>query len=309
MLSSDFKVFHSDRYDLPLPQGHRFPMDKYKKVRQGLLEAQILSPHHLEEAPLASKEDVLLVHTENYYHAIEMGTLEPREQRKIGFPWSEVMLLRSRASVGGFLSAIEAALTSNIKVGGNLSGGTHHSFPDRGEGFCVFNDFAIGTKKLIKERGFKNILILDLDVHQGNGNAEILTPLDEVYVVSIHGKTNYPYQKPPSDWDIPLGDHTEDEEYLETLDKVILELSSRPWDIILYQAGVDPLKEDKLGKLNLTLNGLKERDHMVLNFAKTHNIPIALGLGGGYATPIELTVEAHLNTYRTIKNIYAVESL
>lgn len=297
------KVFHSDRYDLPLPEGHRFPMDKYKKVREGLLNQGLVQDYQLIEAPFAHVEDILRVHDEKYYHAIEFGTLEPREQRKIGFPWSEVMLKRSRASVGGFIKAVDHAL--EFGVSGNLSGGTHHSFKDRGEGFCVFNDFAVTAFKCIAERGFKNILILDLDVHQGNGNASICRDISEIFVVSMHGKANYPYHKPPSDWDIDLEDNTEDEEYLKTLESILKELSLRSWDIILYQAGVDPLKEDGLGRLSLSHQGLYQRDLMVLSFAKKRRIPIALGLGGGYANPIEATVEAHINTYRALSKVFS----
>lgn len=297
-----FKVYQSDRFDLPLPDGHRFPMDKYKKVKNGLISQSILKKDQILEAPMASPEDILRVHDEKYYHAIEFGTLDPREQRKIGFPWSEVMLKRSRASVGGFISAVESALENGVS--GNLSGGTHHSFKNRGEGFCVFNDFSVAAFKLIHERGFKNILILDLDVHQGNGNAEICKDIPEIYVMSIHGKSNYPYKKPPSDWDIALEDNTEDEAYLKTLDSVLKELSLKSWDIILYQAGVDPLKEDTLGRLSLGHQGLFQRDQMVLSFAKARSIPIALGLGGGYSSPIDHTVEAHLNTYRAIKKVF-----
>ncbi len=296
------KVFHSDRYDLPLPDGHRFPMEKYKMVRLGLLKEKILIEDQLKEAPEASEKDILRVHDEKYYHAIEFGTLEPSEQRKIGFPWSEVMIKRSRASVGGFLGAVNSAL--EFGVAGNLSGGTHHSFKNRGEGFCVFNDFVIAAHKLMAEKDFKNILILDLDVHQGNGNADLCKDTPEIFTVSIHGKSNYPYHKPPSDWDIPLEDHTEDNEYLKTLEKVLKELSLKNWDIILYQAGVDPLKEDRLGKLSLSHQGLFLRDEMVLSFAKSRGIPVALGLGGGYATPIDLTVMAHLNTYRALAKVF-----
>ncbi len=304
MILPDFvKVFHSDHYDLPLPDGHRFPMNKYKLVREALINFGLIKPDNIFKAPLADKNDILIVHTEDYYDSIEFGTLEPRDQKKIGFPWSDVMLNRSRASVGGFLAAVEMALKHGVS--GNLSGGTHHSFPDRGEGFCVFNDFAIASKKLIKQRNFKNILVLDLDVHQGNGNAAILTPLEEVYVVSMHGSANYPYIKPASDWDIPLEDNTNDKTYLEALDLVLNKLSHRPWDIILYQAGVDPLDKDKLGRLSLSHVGLYQRDFRVLNFAKQRNIPIALGLGGGYSQPIEHTVEAHLNTYKAIASTYS----
>lgn len=298
------KIYYSDHYDLPLPKEHRFPMQKYGLIRRSLLEQGIVKENELFPAPLSSKEDILRVHTESYYLDIQNGTLGTKEQRLIGFPWSPIMIKRSRASVGGFLAAVNASLKDGIA--GNLSGGTHHSFPDRGEGFCVFNDFAIASKKLIHERGFKNILILDLDVHQGNGNAFILTPRKECYVVSFHGKNNYPFRKEKSDLDIELPNDTTDDTYLSQLQHTLKELESlRPWDIILYQAGVDGLQEDKLGKLSLSHKGMYERDRLVFQFAKKKSTPLAVGLGGGYSNPITSTVEAHLNTYRAIKEIYS----
>lgn len=300
---SQFRVFHSDRYDLPLPIGHRFPMEKYGRLRKALITEGILSQENLEEAPFAPKEDILRVHTHTFFEAVKNGTLDKSAQRLIGFPWSEVMLKRSLASVGGFLKAVEEAL--EFGVSGNLSGGTHHSFSDRGEGFCVFNDFAVAAMKCKEAYDFHDILILDLDVHQGNGNAEILKSVEEVFVVSIHGEKNYPYKKPPSDLDIGLPDDTEDDEYLDTLERTLQRLDLRKWDIILYQAGVDPLKEDTLGKLSLSHQGLFQRDLKVLQFAKDRKIPIALGLGGGYSKPIEPTIEAHLNTYRAVREVYA----
>lgn len=296
------KVFHSDRFDLPLPLGHRFPMEKYSLLREALIEKRILTAGNLFEAPLAEKKDILRVHTPEFYESVEFGTLDEKAQRLIGFPWSEVMIKRSRASVGGFLSAIDAAI--DFGVSGNLSGGTHHSFSDHGEGFCVFNDFAVGALKCIEERNFHDILILDLDVHQGNGNAAILKDREEVFVVSMHGATNYPYKKPPSDIDIDLPNHTTDKEYLETLSRLLSNLGKRKWDIIFFQAGVDPLKEDSLGKLDLSHEGLFMRDQLVLEFAKNRNIPIALGLGGGYSKPIGPTIQAHLNTYLAVKKVY-----
>lgn len=298
------KIYYSDHYDLPLPKEHRFPMQKYGLVRKSLLERRIVEADELYPAPLCSKEDILRVHTEDYYLAIQNGTLDPKEQRLIGFPWSPIMIKRSRASVGGYLAAVNTSLKDGIA--GNLSGGTHHSFPDRGEGFCVFNDFAIASKKLIDERGFKNILILDLDVHQGNGNAFILTPIKETYVVSFHGMNNYPFRKERSDLDIELPDGATDDIFLSQLKVTLKELQiMRPWDIILYQAGVDGLKEDKLGKLSLSHQGMHERDRLVFQFARDNGTPLAVALGGGYSDPITSTVEAHLNTYRAIKEIYS----
>ncbi|MCR9203715.1 MAG: histone deacetylase [Halobacteriovoraceae bacterium] len=299
---SSFKVYHSDRYDLPLPDGHRFPMDKYRLIREKLLSQEILKEENLFEAPLAKVDDILRVHSRTFYDAVANGSLDKKAQRLIGFPWSEVMIKRSRASVGGFVSAVESAIENGIA--GNLSGGTHHSFADHGEGFCVFNDFAVAALKCIHEFDFHDILLIDLDVHQGNGNASILRNYEEVFVFSMHGGNNYPYKKVASDLDIDLPDNTDDEKYLSTLTKVLSRFSQRKWDIILYQAGVDPLKEDTLGKLALTQQGLKERDLLVLKFAKERNIPIALGLGGGYSMPISQTVQAHLNTYLAVKEVY-----
>lgn len=299
---SSLKVFHSDRFDLPLPSGHRFPMEKYRLLRDSLLSHEILKSENLYEAPLANVDDILRVHTKEFYDAVATGSLDPKAQRLIGFPWSEVMIKRSRASVGGFVSAVESAIKNGIA--GNLSGGTHHSFADHGEGFCVFNDFAVAALKCIHEYDFHDILLIDLDVHQGNGNASILRDFEEVFVFSMHGGNNYPYRKIDSDLDINLPDNSKDEEYLNTLTKVLVKLSQRKWDIILYQAGVDPLEEDSLGKLSLTHQGLKERDLLVLNFAKERDIPIALGLGGGYSKPITHSVQAHLNTYLAVKEVY-----
>ncbi len=301
-LPPKFKVFHSDQYDLPLPEGHRFPMEKYSLLRKSLVDQEIIPKENLIEAPLATKEDILRAHSEIYFQKIESGSLNKKEQRLIGFPWSPIMIKRSRASVGGFIAACESAIEHG--VGGNLSGGTHHSFFDHGEGFCVFNDFAVAALKFATEKQMHDILILDLDVHQGNGNAAILSSHPEVFVCSFHGKTNYPYKKQDSDLDIAFEDNTEDEEYLQILDKTLKRLSLRPWDLILYQAGVDGLKEDKLGKLSLSLEGLFTRDKMVLQFAKDRKIPIALGLGGGYCKPINKTIEAHRNTYRAIREIF-----
>lgn len=295
------KVFYSDPYDLKLPENHRFPMEKYRLLRETLMSKGIVSADQMQLAPLASYKDITRVHSEEYYHAIEFGTLENRAQKKIGFPWSEMMLKRSRASVGGFLSAVEYALEKGFA--GNLSGGTHHSFKEHGEGFCVFNDFAIAAMKLIEEKSFNNILILDLDVHQGNGNASILSPIKEAFVVSFHGRKNYPYHKPSSDIDVEFEDNASDDVYLSQLKSTIKDLFIRPWDIVLYQAGVDPLAEDRLGKLALSKEGLFERDSMVFKACAEGGTPIAMGLGGGYAQPIELSIEAHCKTYQAAKQI------
>lgn len=279
-------------------------MHKYSLLRKTLLNEGILHEDQLFSAPLAHKEDILRVHAEDFYEKVETGNLSKKEQRLIGFPWSPVMIKRSRASVGGFVAAVESALEEGI--GANLSGGTHHSFHDHGEGFCVFNDFAVAALKCIEEKQLHDILILDLDVHQGNGNAALLSHHPEVFVCSFHGRTNYPYKKQESDLDVEFEEGATDHEYLEKLDATLSRLQKRPWDIIFYQAGVDSLEFDKLGKLNLTFEGLKKRDSMVFQFAHQRNIPVAIGLGGGYSDPIGPTIEAHLNTYRVLKEIYKI---
>lgn len=274
-------------------------MEKYRLLRIALLENKILSPEELYPAPLAKKEQILLAHAETYYEQIETGSVPAFIMKRIGFPWSERVILRSRASVGGFMAACTTAIDEGFSA--NLSGGTHHAHHDRGEGFCVFNDFAIASLYLLSVQKVKKILIIDLDVHQGNGNSSILGNHKDVFVFSMHGKNNYPFEKIPSHLDVELPDNCEDEQYLSELEKHLSSLSNKPFDFIMYQAGVDPLKGDRFGKLSLSFEGLKSRDQMVFDFAKKLNIPMAMALGGGYAEPIENTIRAHLNTYRIAK--------
>jgi acetoin utilization deacetylase AcuC-like enzyme len=296
------KIFYSDKYTVELPAGHRFPMEKYRLVRLGLLGEGLLCEEELLEPSLATREAVTLAHAPEYFDAIYNGTIDPKAMRRIGFPWSRSLVVRSLASVGGALSAAEEALRSGVS--GNLAGGTHHALADSGEGFCVFNDIAVVILHLLEQGSIKRAAIVDLDVHQGNGNSAILGDRQDVFIFSMHGEKNYPFRKVPSTLDIDLADGTGDEEYLfhlQTALPVVFEF--RP-DIVFYQAGVDPLKEDVLGRLSLSMAGLASRDRLVLSECKRHAIPVSLALGGGYAKPIELTVEAHIQTYRILKEIF-----
>lgn len=296
------QVFYSDPYNINLPDNHRFPMKKYAMLRHYLLEHNILRPEELNISPLCSIEDLLYAHDASYIMEIKTGNVNQDNFKRIGFPWSPELFIRSSASVGGAKMSALSALTN--KISGNLSGGTHHAHRDRGEGFCVFNDVAVVSNYLLQNNLVQKIAIVDLDVHQGNGNSSILGNNPNIFILSLHGEKNYPYIKVPSTLDIALPDHTEDAEYLAALASALESVIAFKPDFIFYQMGVDGLKEDKLGKLNLSFEGLMKRDRMVLSLAFENQIPITLNLGGGYADPIELTVEAYANTYRVAKAIF-----
>lgn len=303
---SRLKVFHSDHYAFPLPDRHRFPQEKYRLLREALLRDGVLDDAELVEAQLAPLHALTLAHTERYVRCLLDGSVDPKIMRRIGLPWSPELMQRSLASVGGTLSAGEEAIEN--MVSGNLAGGTHHATADAGEGFCVFNDIAVAILYLLEQGMIKRAAVVDLDVHQGKGNAAILGQREEVFVFSMHGEKNYPFQKVPSTLDVELPDHTGDTVYLSMLRKHLPAIFHFEPDIIFYQAGVDPLKkEDRLGRLSLTLGGLAERDRVVLSFCHSISIPVALTLGGGYGVPIELTVQAHVQTYRLVKEIFLEE--
>ncbi|MEW6733683.1 MAG: histone deacetylase [Acidobacteriota bacterium] len=300
------KIFYSDRYTVELPDGHRFPMEKYRLVRLGLLDAGIFNENELYEPALAMPETVMLAHTPEYVKAICEGTINPKAMRRIGFPWSPALVVRSLASVGGALAAATEALQNGVS--GNLAGGTHHALADAGEGYCVFNDLAVVIMYLLKQQIIRRAAIIDLDVHQGNGNSAILGTSPDVFIFSMHGAKNYPFRKVPSTIDIELADGTGDDEYLSLLYETLPKVFAFQPDIIFYQAGVDPLKEDTLGRLALSLTGLAERDRIVLAECHRHNCPVSLALGGGYAKPITLSVAAHIETYRVLREIFGNHS-
>lgn len=296
------QVYFSDHYTLPLPEEHRFPMSKYRMLRDYLILNNIITEQQLHESPLATEDLLQLAHTDQYITAMKTGDVDLQIIKRIGFPWSFELYQRSCATVGGALQSAKSALKNQIA--GNLAGGTHHAHADRGEGYCVFNDIAVAARYLIKNNLTEKIAIIDLDVHQGNGNSSILKNDPEIFIFSMHGEKNYPFIKVPSHLDIALPTGADDDLFLANLQIGLDEVKKFNPTFIFYQMGVDPLKEDKLGLMNLTFEGLKKRDEMVLSYAKDYQIPISLALGGGYAVPIELSVEAYANTYRVAKKIF-----
>ncbi len=298
----ELSFYYTDHYEVPLPPGHRFPMEKYRLVRESLLKSQILLPAQLHPAPEAMDSDILLAHTHEYFYGLKNGTLSEKELRPIGLTWSEQLFRRSMGAVGGFLAATDSALEDGFSA--TLSGGTHHAHAGRGEGYCVFNDFAISALKLLGAQRVKKILIIDLDVHQGNGNSSILGSRSDVFILSLHGEKNYPFRKVPSHLDVGLPEKTGDKTYLSALADALSQIRSENFDIIFYQAGVDVLREDSLGTFDLSFEGVMKRDEMVFDFQKSLNLPMVMALGGGYAKPIELTVAAHTNTYSSARKFF-----
>jgi acetoin utilization deacetylase AcuC-like enzyme len=296
------KIFYSDIFNLDLPEGHRFPARKYELLRERLLEENILSNDMLTVSPLANREDILRAHDEDYVMRFETGTLSEQEIRRIGFPWNERLVTRTLASTGGAVAAAYQALEDGLS--GQLAGGTHHAHRDFGAGYCIYNDFAVAALALLAADLVERIAIVDLDVHQGDGNANILGSNPNVFVFSLHGEKNFPFRKVPSDYDVGLPDEMGDDAYLSVLDHHLPAVWKFNPDIVLYQAGVDPLKEDRLGRMNLSYEGLMQRDRLVLEGCKQRGIPVSMGIGGGYSDPIEASVEAYVNTYRVAKGVF-----
>jgi acetoin utilization deacetylase AcuC-like enzyme len=279
---------------MPLPPGHRFPARKYGLLRE-MLSGE--PGFRLSPATPATMEDVGAVHDAGYVSAFVRGELEPGAMRRIGFPWSEGLVARTSASAGGTICAVRAALAGG-ELAGALAGGTHHAFRAEGSGFCVFNDIAIAAAWLRRNWYGRRIAVIDLDVHQGDGTAAIMAGDNDVLSVSIHGKNNFPFRKQRSGIDVALADGAGDEEYLCALAEVLKSVEVWAPEFVFYQSGVDALAEDTLGKLALTREGLAARDSMVLSLWRRAGFGMAITLGGGYATPIELTVAAHAQTYR-----------
>lgn len=273
-------------------------MQKYRMLREKLLSEGIVDPTQLIPANPVSDTDLLRAHTSHYVEGLKNNTLTDKELRPIGITWSKDLLLRSYTSVGGFVEATDSALRNGFSA--LLAGGTHHAFADRGEGYCVFNDFAVAALRLLEQEKVKKILIIDLDVHQGNGNSAILGQRNDVFILSLHGERNYPFRKIPSHMDVPLPEKTGDAEYLKALQGALNKIDF-DFDMIFYQAGVDNLKEDSLGTFEMTFEGLMERDRMVFEFSR--GVPLAMAMGGGYAKPIDLTVNAHVNTFKVAREL------
>ena len=298
------RAFYSDHFVLPLPEGHKFPMAKYSRLRERILADGVVSADDLHEAPLAAIEDLRLVHEAGYVDAVLNGTVAPDIQRRIGFPWSPQMVERSRRSVGATIAAAQAALDDGVAA--NLAGGTHHAFADRGEGFCVFNDVAVAARVLQRDQLARRIAIVDLDVHQGNGTAAIFNGDTSVFTFSMHGDKNFPFKKESSDLDVPLADGTGDDEYLSMLQRHLPEVLNRHQpDFVFYLAGADPFEGDRLGRLKMTIEGLRRRDEIVMDACTKARLPAAISMSGGYANDVDAIVTIHTNTIRTACSIFA----
>jgi acetoin utilization deacetylase AcuC-like enzyme len=289
-------AFHPN-YVHPLPENHRFPMEKYDLLPKQLIHEGIFQESDFFEPDLLNQENLLAVHCPNYWERLRKRQLTDREQRVSGFVHSNELIEREITIMEGTRKAAEIALKSGI--GFNIAGGTHHAFYDRGEGFCLLNDQVIASNWLLRNTQIQKILIVDLDVHQGNGTAQLLEKEDRIFTFSMHGENNYPMQKEKSDLDVPLKDGISDKEYLylleSNLDSIISKFTP---DFIFYQCGVDILETDKLGKLAVTMRGCAERDKIVFKTARQLNAPIVCSMGGGYSPQIKDIVEAHANTFR-----------
>lgn len=300
------KLYYADHFVLPLPTGHRFPMVKYARLRERLVESGIFSPDDLCVPDAAPDVDILRAHDTAYLQRVCNGTLDTAEIRRIGFPWSPEMVERSRRSAGATLAACRTALNEGCGV--NLAGGTHHAHRDFGSGFCVFNDAAIAALALCAQERIRRIAIVDCDVHQGDGTAAILAGQAGVFTCSLHGAKNFPFRKQLSDLDIDLPDQTGDEAYLNALDGALDQVfDGFAPDFVIYLAGADPYAGDRLGRLALSIEGLAERDRRVLARCRDRTIPVAIAMAGGYANPIDDTVTIHFNTVKIAAECYEHE--
>ena len=312
------KAFYSDTFVLPLPEHHRFPMAKYRLLRERLVGEGILTAADLEIPDPISWDDLRLVHDARYVEAIETGTLSAEAQRRIGFPWSPMMVERSRRSVGATLAAARSvrrstqnsqnsqnnrfsavSAASAFTVAANLAGGTHHAFCDRGEGYCVFNDVAVAAAVLLRNGTIARAAVVDCDVHQGNGTAAIFQQEPAVFTFSLHGAKNFPFRKETSDLDITFEDGARDDEYLTALAEHLPSVldGHRP-DVVFYLAGADPYEGDRLGRLELTVGGLRMRDRLVFDACRERSIPVAVAMSGGYCPDVDAIVTIHTNTIR-----------
>jgi acetoin utilization deacetylase AcuC-like enzyme len=302
------RAFYSDQFALPLPDGHTFPMAKYTRLRERLVSDGVLSAAELQVPRAAAWDELALVHAPEYLAAVASGTLRPEAQRRIGFPWSEAMVERSRRSVGATIGAAFAALDDGVGV--NLAGGTHHAFADHGEGYCVFNDVAVAARVLLDRGALERIAVIDADVHQGNGTARIFANTPEVFTCSLHGEKNFPFRKERSDLDITFADGARDDEYLPRLVEAVDEVLTRHRpDLVFYLAGADPYEHDRFGRLKLTIDGLHERDRLVFEACRAAAVPVVVTMAGGYARDIDAIVAIHASTVAEARHLSTREGV
>ena len=287
----------------PLPEGHRFPMTKYELIPTQLLREGVITATQLWQPAPADESVILLTHTRSYWEQLKHQTLSEKEVRRIGLPQSVALTQREVTISQGTIDCALYALEHGIAL--NVAGGTHHAFADRGEGFCLLNDFGIAANYLLQQKLVQQVLIIDLDVHQGNGTASIFNGHPAVYTFSMHGAHNYPFHKEVSDWDVPLPDGITDEDYLRILAECLPQLITnvKP-DIVFYLSGVDILSTDRYGKLRVSENGCRRRDELVFHTLRNHHIPCAVAMGGGYSTQLRDTVNAHCNTFKAAAAIF-----
>jgi acetoin utilization deacetylase AcuC-like enzyme len=291
-------LFYSELYTGAISDDARFPKHRYRLVRERLEQRGLQADVDIGEARAATREELLLVHDEDFVDAFVSGQMDRHEIRRIGFrPWKDSFVDRAMTITGGSIQALHAALTES-RIAGNIAGGTHHAFRDHGEGYCVFNDIAICAEIALRDYDIERVFVVDVDVHQGNGTAAIFADDARVFTYSLHCEKNYPFRKQESDADVGVGEGAGDDAYLEALETTLPRLlyDFRP-DLLLFQAGTDPLAEDGLGRLKLTRDGLKARNELVFDYADYWELPVVVFMGGGYSEPIELSVEAHVDVY------------
>jgi acetoin utilization deacetylase AcuC-like enzyme len=297
------KAAWNDHYAHELPEGHRFPMEKYTLLPQQLMHEGTMEISDFFNPEPVCEERILRVHTRDYLDKLIHQKLSRKEERATGFPLSDKLVTREFIITQGTIDAVKYAIDDGVSA--NIAGGTHHAYADRGEGFCLLNDIAVASAFALEELKMDQILVVDLDVHQGNGTAKIFENDTRVFTFSMHGEKNYPLRKEKSDLDIPLHDGIADQEYLDILQSTLPGLMDRVKpDLIFFQSGVDVLASDKLGRLGLSLNGCKERDRIVFENTYKREIPVVFNMGGGYSSQIQDIIEAHANTYRIARDIY-----
>jgi len=290
-------AWSSAKYTFPLPEGHRFPIAKYALLRERVLAEGIVPAETMHDPSRVSRDDLLLVHTADYVDRFTTGRLSAEEERRLGFLWSEFLVERSYRAAGGTSEAARFALDHGVAM--NLAGGTHHAFPGHGEGFCVFNDVAVAIRALQRDAKIGRALVVDLDVHQGNGTHAVFAGDSSVFTFSMHGDRNYPFRKVPGSLDVDLHDRMGDDEYLSLLMDALPSViaNARP-DLVIYLAGADPHENDRLGRLSLTFDGLARRDSLVLEQCREVGLPVVVTIAGGYGKSIDETVQVHVNTAR-----------
>ncbi|NCV19953.1 MAG: histone deacetylase [Rhodobacterales bacterium] len=306
MPNHQFPLYFHEIYSSGLDRTARFPVDRYQLLAKKLSESDEKKLLSWQTPRLACQQEIQLVHEQDYVERFFNHQLTEKEIRRIGLrPWKEAIVERTLRLTGGALQALEQVLVYGHTMAGNMAGGTHHAFRKEGAGYCIFNDLAICAEKALLNSAVEKILILDLDVHQGNGTAAIFSNHKDVFTFSMHGEKNYPFRKETSDWDIGLADQTDDATYLRILADALDDLHQKVQpDFVFYLCGVDVIAQDKLGRLGLSVAGCKQRDEMVLQWCRRHALPVQCSMGGGYVPDLSVLVEAHANTFRLAQDIY-----